>query len=293
MNGSLINSPAKLGLALAFVTTISWGIWGAFIEIPEKEGFPATLGYVIWSLTMIPCTLVALYIVKWDIDFRFRAAALGLTIGLLGAGGQLLLFQALKTGPAYLVFPFVSLFPILTILLSWLLLKEKAGRRQWIGIILALFGIFFLSYQPSNNGSANGSSWIGLAMAVFVMWGAQAFVMKFANNIMRAEMIFFYMAISAILLVPFAILMTDFSQEINVGLKGPYLAFVIHILNSIGALTLVYSLRYGKAIVVVPLTGLAPIITVAISLILYSVFPSALTTIGVVISLLAIYFLAD
>ena len=42
-------------LTYAVITTLFWGVWGAFIEVPEKRGFPATLGYVVWSLTMIPC----------------------------------------------------------------------------------------------------------------------------------------------------------------------------------------------------------------------------------------------
>ena len=38
------------------------GVWGALIEVPEKNGFPATLGYVVWALTMIPAAIIALYI---------------------------------------------------------------------------------------------------------------------------------------------------------------------------------------------------------------------------------------
>lgn len=45
------------------------------------------------------------------------------------------------------------------------------------------------------------------------------------------------------------------------------LAAIVQMLNAVGALTLVYALRYGKAIIVVPITGLAPVITVVISLI--------------------------
>lgn len=60
--------------------------------------------------------------------------------------------------------------------------------------------------------------------------------------------------------------MTDFSKPINWGFKGPYLAAIIHILNSIGAPMLVYALRYGKAIIVVPLTGLPRVISIVISL---------------------------
>jgi uncharacterized membrane protein len=214
-------------------------------------------------------------------------------IGLLGAGGQLILFEALKEGPAYLVFPFISLFPIFTILLSFVFLKEKANRRQWIGIAIALIAIFFLSYNPNNKTGFEGSSWIVLSIIVFLMWGAQAFAMKFANDTMKAESIFLYMTISALALSPVAYMMTDFAIPINWGLNGPYLAFLIHLLNSVGALTLVYALRYGKAIVVVPMTGLSPIITVAISLVLYAVLPAVTITIGVALAMVAIYFLSE
>ncbi|MFN8135116.1 MAG: EamA family transporter [Bacteroidales bacterium] len=86
--------------------------------------------------------------------------------------------------------------------------------------------------------------------------------------------------------------MTDFSQSINWGLKGPYLAALVHILNSVGALTLVYALRYGKAIIVVPLTGLAPLITIVLSLVLYSVMPGPMLMIGLVFAVIAIFILS-
>lgn len=54
---------SRLWLFYAIITTVFWGVWGAFIEIPEKAGFPATLGYVVWSLTMIPYAIVALIII--------------------------------------------------------------------------------------------------------------------------------------------------------------------------------------------------------------------------------------
>jgi uncharacterized membrane protein len=280
-------------LFYALVTTVFWGIWGALIEIPEKAGFPATLGYIVWSLTMVPCAVVALIAIEWKLDFNRKSVLLGVIIGLLGAGGQLILFQALREGPAYLIFPFVSLFPVFSILLSFIFLKEKANNKQWIGIIFALVAIFFLSYQPNHKTSFTDSSWILLSVCVFIMWGAQTFVMKFANHTMKAESIFFYMMATAVLLSPIAAMMTDFSTAINWSFKGPYLAFIIHLLNSIGALTLVYAIRYGKAIVVVPMTGLSPIITVVLSLIIYAVLPAWTVSLGVGIALIAIYFLSE
>ena len=115
----------KLWLAYAIITTVFWGIWGAFIEIPEKAGFPATLGYIVWSATMIPCALVALNISNWKPETDKRSVFLGLTVGILGAGGQLILFEALREGPAYIVFPLISLFPVMTIILSVIFLNKS------------------------------------------------------------------------------------------------------------------------------------------------------------------------
>ena len=50
-------------LLLALLVPILWGVWGALMEIPEKliqPSFPSTLGYVVWSLTMIPFAIIAI-----------------------------------------------------------------------------------------------------------------------------------------------------------------------------------------------------------------------------------------
>lgn len=283
----------KNWLFFALTTTLFWGVWGAFIEIPEKAGFPATLGYVIWSATMIPCSLIALHLIRWRIETDTKSILLGSSVGFLGAGGQLILFQALREGPAYIVFPLISLFPILTIFLSIVFLKESASRKHWAGIVIALIAVIFLSYQPASSQGASDSNWLLLSILVFILWGVQAFIMKFSNNSMKAESIFFYMMITGVLLTPVAIFMTDFSQEINLGFKGPYLAALVHVLNAIGALTLVYALRYGKAIIVVPMTGLSPLITVVLSLIIYGVVPSTVLATGMVFAMVGIILLSD
>ena len=87
--------------------------------------------------------------------------------------------------------------------------------------------------------------------------------------------------------------MTDFSRPINWGFRGPWLAAVIQVLNAMGALTLVYALRYGKAIIVVPMTALAPMLTVIISLALYRVVPEHAVVAGMVLAAVAIYLMAE
>lgn len=275
------------------ITTLFWGVWGAFIEIPEKNGFPATLGYAVWALTMIPCAIVALSVTGWKINTDARSVVSGGIVGLSGAGGQLILFQALRDGPAYIVFPIISLYPVITVLLSVLYLNERTNRKHWIGIGIALLAILLLSYMPPSATHARGWQWLILAIGVFLLWGVQAFVMKKANATMSAESIFFYMMISGVMLIPAALWMTNWNMPVNWGWKGPGLAVVIQVLNAIGALTLVYALRYGKAIIVTPATALAPVITIILSLLLYGVIPSFVIITGLCLAVIAIYLLAE
>ncbi len=281
-------------LLYALITTLFWGTWGALIEIPEKSGFPATLGFIVWALTMIPCAIAGLILIKWKLERSPKAIMYGMIIGLLGAGGQLALFHALVKGPAYLIFPIISLSPAVTVLLSVFFLKESTTKRHWVGIILALAAIALMSFQKPDEGIVKGFLWFVLAILVFLAWGMQAFFMKKANNIMRAESIFFYMMLTGIMMTPIAYFMTDFDQAINWGFKGPYLAAIIHTLNSIGALMLVYAIRYGKVIIVAPLTNaVAPIITVVLSLLIYAVIPSPIIITGMVVAMGAVYLLAE
>ncbi|MBN2410195.1 DMT family transporter [candidate division KSB1 bacterium] len=285
---------SKVWLFYAFVTTVFWGVWGALIEMPEKAGFPATLGYVVWAFTMILPAIVAVILIKGKIEHDIKSIVYGVIIGFLGAGGQLVLFtNALTRGPAYLIFPIISLSPVITILISYMILKERTNKRGWFGIVLALIAIPLCSYQEPGNSTTGGLLWLVFALIVFLAWGFQAFFMKLANQTMKAESIFFYMAVTGIILVPFALLMTDFSQNINYGFKGPYLAAMIQILNSIGALCIVYAFRYGKAIIVSPLTNaVAPILTVILSLILYQRIPHFVIICGIVIAIFAAFFMA-
>jgi drug/metabolite transporter (DMT)-like permease len=285
--------PSRRWLLYSIVTTVAWGAWGALIELPEKAGFPATLGYSVWAVTMIPCAVAALAASGRRIERHRRAVVLGSAAGLLGAGGQIILFEALRTGPAYVVFPVVSLYPGLTILLSVLRLGETAPRRHWAGILLALPAIGLLSWTSPSGGDATGYTWRLLALVVFLMWGAQAYALKIGNDVMSAGSLFAYMTVTALALVPAAVAMTDFNRPINWGLRGPWQAAAIHLLNSIGALTLVYALRDGKAIIVVPLTALAPVITIVLSLAIYGRLPLPAQAAGLVLAAVAIFLLAD
>lgn len=279
-----------LGYTLA--TTLLWGVWGAFAGLPAQHGFPETLVYVVWALTMIPPALVVLARTGWRIRRDRRSVVFGLAIGLLGAGGQMILFHAVKVGPTFLIFPLISLSPVITIVLSYLFLRERTGVMGVAGIVLALCALPLFDYAPGQAVQEYGL-WFVLALGVLVAWGLQAYFIKLANASMDAESIFFYMTFSALAFIPVALYMTDFSQPINYGANGPLLAAATQVLNAIGALTLVYAFRHGKALVVSPLVNAgAPLLTTIISVAMAATLPNGFKLAGIGLSLAAALFLA-
>lgn len=282
-------------LTYTLITTLLWGVWGAFTGLPAEHGFPDTLIYVVWALTMIPPAALVLARAGWRLDRNRRAVVLGLAVGLLGAGGQMLLFRAVQLGPAYLIFPIVSLSPALTIGLSFGLLGERTGRLGVAGIALALCSLPLFDFQfgPPGEAASSMGLWFVLALAVLVAWGLQAYFIKLANASASAESIFFYMAVGALACVPAALWLTDFSQPVNWGWQGPGLAAAIQVLNAVGALTLVYAFRHGKALVVSPLVNAGgPLLTAVLSMAVSGAAPSGSKLAGIALALVAALLLA-
>lgn len=279
-------------LTYALTTMLLWGVWGAFAGLPGEHGVPETLNYVVWALTMVPPAWIVLKHGGQPLQRDRRSIALGLIIGLTGAGGQLLLFHAVRIGPPYLIFPIISLSPALTIALSFAMLKERTGVLGLLGIALALLSLPLFDFRAEGEPSGYGL-WFVFALLILLAWGVQAYVIKLANASMDAASIFFYMMLSGLMLVPVALAMTDFSQPINYGIDGPGLAAVIQLLNAIGALTLVFAFRYGKAIIVSPLVNAgAPLLTAIISLAMAGMMPGPFKLAGIALALAAALLLA-
>ncbi len=282
----------RLWLIYALLTTALWGVWGAFTGISAQRGFPDTLVYAIWSLTMIVPALIVLGRAGWVLETDAKSLLYGLIVGLLGAGGQMLLFYTVTIGPTYLIFPIISLSPIVTIILSFVLLGERTNRTGVIGIVLALIALPMFDFS-FDGGSAGHGCWFAFSLLIMLAWGLQAYFMKSANRSMSAESIFFYMMVTGLMLAPVAMAMTDWTRPINLGLDGPWLAAAIQMLNAIGALTLVLAFRYGKAIVVSPLTNAgAPLLTAVIALVVLGAVPAPLKIVGLMLATIAAILLA-
>ncbi|PPS90136.1 DMT family transporter [Streptomyces sp. MH60] len=280
-----MKNAARGWILYASLLVLFWGVWGAFSSEPNNRyGYPNEMIYIIWAFTMLIPAYFAMRGNKFD--RRPVAAMYGLIAGLTGAGGQLLLFQALADGPAYLIFPLVSLSPVITVLMATVLLRERLTRLAVVGVVAALVAIVLLSIPSGGGDSDAHGPWLLIAVLVCVAWGVQAFCMRKAALVgVNDATTFGWMTISGLLLVPVAFAIMG-GLPSGAPWQAPALTAVTQVLNAVGALFLVMAFSRGKATVVAPVTNaLAPVLTIVLSLAVYQTLPSVWGALGIVLAL--------
>jgi transporter family protein len=75
---------------------------------------------------------------------------IGLTSGLVNGLGNWAVFACLEKGAkASVAIPLTALYPLFTVILATVFLKERPTALQWIGIAMAVAGGAMLSYEPA------------------------------------------------------------------------------------------------------------------------------------------------
>lgn len=130
---------------LIFGATFLWGLWAFFAKIAsDKIGVQASL----WdSITLIFAIIIYLGLTK-ELS-NLKADKFGITMALLAglcAGvASVFFFIVIQKKPAGIVITLSSLYPIITILLSLVFLKENLTLNKILGFIFAFIAIFLLN----------------------------------------------------------------------------------------------------------------------------------------------------
>jgi transporter family protein len=121
-----------------------WGLWGFLSKIGSVEATPMQM-QILFTLGMIPVAMATLLRMRGRLDHDRPGATYGILCGIATGLGTLGYYAALRQQSASVVTPVTGLFPVLTVVLAYLLLHERLNRVQMGGMLLALASIVILS----------------------------------------------------------------------------------------------------------------------------------------------------
>jgi len=210
--------------------------------------------------------------------------------GVLGGTGNLTLYQALRLGgEASVVFPLTGMYPLVTIILARLLLKERLNRIQGLGIALALVAIYLFSAQQSSRGFSGWqdlfSTWMVYALLTLMLFGMSCITQKFTTRYISDELSTIFFTIG---FVPLAIVIwVAGSPPWNLSAKDWVLGIAVGLLMATGSLALFAALRRGKASIVTPMTALYPLVTVILAVVFLNERFDSMKVAAIAIALIA------
>lgn len=127
-----------------FGAFVLWGLWSFIPKITTRYISPrsALLFEVVGGMMVAAVVLLS---------FRFRpdihpvGVLLALTTGILGFLGALCFLYAASRGPISLITVLSALYPVITVALAMVLLKEPLSIKQVVGIVLGLAGMILIA----------------------------------------------------------------------------------------------------------------------------------------------------
>ena len=126
------------------LTLLVWGCWGFLTRVAA-----ASLGWrdttAIAAIGNMIAAVSFIMLSRAELAPQSPSWFAALSAGVLGFLGALTFYVALDQNPSSLVIVATSLYPIITIILSVLLLGENMSVRQMVGAAFAILALILIS----------------------------------------------------------------------------------------------------------------------------------------------------
>jgi len=131
-------------LPATLISLLSFGLWGLFTKLTVLH-IDSKSALIFQTVGVLIIGIITLSMLNFkpatDSKGLFYAVLTGAAYGV----GCLFYFIAASKGKIITVVTLTALYPIVTILLAYVLLKEGVSIKQWLGVILAMVAIVLMS----------------------------------------------------------------------------------------------------------------------------------------------------
>ncbi len=131
-------------LSSALAALMFFGLWGFFTKLAVNH-IDSKSALIYQTLGVLVIGLITLSTMNFKPASDSKGFSFAVLTGLTYGIGCLFYFIAASKGKIMTVVTLTSLYPVVTIVLSYLLLKEDINTRQCIGIMLAFVAIVLMS----------------------------------------------------------------------------------------------------------------------------------------------------
>lgn len=270
----------KLSFILSMIIFGAVGVFAKYIQIPSSE-------IALWMSLIGSSFLLLIFLCnkgkfEWKTILQNKWPLVLSSIAL--SGNWIFLFQAYKEttiANAALSYYFA---PILVIILSPFILKERLSSKKIIYVCLALVGLFFIvQNQPTDGGEHYTGIFYGLVAACF--YTLLTFTNKFIDGIKEPENTIIQLTFAAFLLVPY-IYGTSGFEVLQIDITSLVLLIMLGILHAgIGFYLFFLGIRKLKGQSIAILSYIDPLTSLVISTMIIGEKMTGLQIIGAILLL--------
>jgi transporter family protein len=128
----------------AIFALLSFGLWGFFTKLAIVY-IDSKSALVFQTAGVLIIGLITLSFLNFKPQADLKGLGFSILTGLTYGIGCLFYFIAADKGKIATVVTLTALYPLVTIILSYLLLKEGVSLKQCVGIVLAIVAIYFMA----------------------------------------------------------------------------------------------------------------------------------------------------
>ena len=131
-------------LPAALLSLLSFGLWGLFTKLAVNH-IDSKSALIYQTIGVILIGVITLSTVNFKPATDTKGLSYAVLTGVAYGIGCLFYFMAASKGKIITIVTLTALYPLVTILLAFLLLKEGVNLKQCAGILLAFIAIVLMS----------------------------------------------------------------------------------------------------------------------------------------------------
>ena len=240
----------------------SWGVWALLSKLIGDALSPGQ-SQALSTIGLAPVIVGLAFSKKLGTSGkRKRGVVLAFAAGVLTCIGNIAYYGVLNSGAkATTVVPLTAMYPLVTMLLAVLLLRETLNRVQVIGIVLSLIAIYLFNVQQEQQVL---STWLFVAMVPVALWGISGLLQKISTNTISGERSALWFLLAFVPVALFLILREPHPSRISA--RSWFLVILLGLTFALGnfAILLAFA-NQGKASIIAPLAGLYPLVSIPLA----------------------------